>query len=155
MIFYYLQWPLSHIWLILRKTMRSPNVSISRKFYQTLSINEYARAHFRSSNNRKKLHHTKLYTMILVCPNFHKLFIYCFEKRYFRIDKTTSWAKNSAAFYALYHPFTSMQLKYLTLFLLQGYQPITIKGLGFSQFGNNYTPQCSSSVESLLCWTYY
>ena len=61
---------------------------------------------------------------------------------------------NSAAFCAQVNvftsPFSSIQLKSVTLFLLQGSQLITINGLDFSQFGNPYTLSCSFSVESLL-----
>ena len=51
---------------------------------------------------------------------------------------------NSAAFCAfqgmsLPLPFPSVQLKRLTLFLLQGSQPITIKGCDFSQSCNPNT----------------
>ena len=44
----------------------------------------------------------------------------------------------------------SMQLKWLTLLLIQWSQPITIKGRQFSQSWNPYTPYCSSSVESIF-----
>ena len=43
-----------------------------------------------------------------------------------------------------------MQHKLLTFFLLNGSQPITIKGWNFSQSENLNTSECSSSVESLL-----
>ena len=51
---------------------------------------------------------------------------------------------NSAAFCVLQwmslpHPFPSMQLKYITLFLLQGSGPITINGWDFSQSCNSYS----------------
>jgi hypothetical protein len=68
-------------------------------------------------------------------------------------------SKNSAAFCALQwmslpSPFLSMQ-QLLTLFLLQGSQPITIKGWDFSQSWNLYTRWCSSSLESLFFDTLY
>ena len=74
-------------------------------------------------------------------------------KRYFIIDQQIvqhflHYSK------CLYHPLSSMQLKQLTLFLLQEYQPITLKGWYFSPQGNPYTPSCYFSVESLLFWLY-
>ena len=61
---------------------------------------------------------------------------------------------NSAAFCEQVNvftsPFSSIQLKSVTLFLLQGSQLITINGWDFSQLGNPYTLSCSFSVESLL-----
>ena len=57
-------------------------------------------------------------------------------KRYFIIDQQIVFVHCSAC---LYHPlFPFMQLKYLTLFLLQGSQPITIKGWDFSQSYNPF-----------------
>ena len=47
-------------------------------------------------------------------------------------------------------PFPSLQLKWITLFLIQGPQPIMINGWDFSQVRNPYTLYSSSSVESLL-----
>ena len=47
-------------------------------------------------------------------------------------------------------PFPYMQLKWLTLFLIQLSQPIMKKGRNFSQSWNPYTPYCFSSVKSLL-----
>ena len=52
---------------------------------------------------------------------------------------------NSTAFCALQWlslppSFLPMQLKQLNLFLLQGAQPITIRGWDFSQSGNPFTP---------------
>ena len=59
-------------------------------------------------------------------------------KRYFIIEQHIArpFVHYSECFY---HPaFPSMQLKQLTLLLLQGAQPITIKSWEFSQLGNPY-----------------
>ena len=49
-------------------------------------------------------------------------------------------------------PFPSMELKKLTLFFVQRYQPIMIKWRDFSQSWYPYTPYCFSIVESLLSY---
>ena len=48
-----------------------------------------------------------------------------------------------------FKPFPS---KELTLFLIQGSWLMTIKGRDFSPLWNPYTPECFSSVKSLLLW---
>ena len=62
---------------------------------------------------------------------------------------------NSAAFCVLQWlysklPFPSMQLKWLTLFLIQSILPIIKKGSNFSQSWNLYSSYCFFSVESLF-----
>ena len=50
---------------------------------------------------------------------------------------------------------TSMQLKQLTIFLIQWFQQIMKKERNFSQLLNSYTPYCFSSVEYIFLNIWY
>ena len=74
-------------------------------------------------------------------PTQHSLGNLAYTKQKIFYNRSTNSAASCALkWMSLQTPFPSMKFKRLTIFLLQGFQPIMIKGWAFSQSGNPYAP---------------